>query len=176
MLAFNSSDPSDLDHPGDTNPNKVPLRDIMLSLWQAVTKRSVGDLMSFQYWAVVEASMKAAVPQAYQNMGKIRDDQEKVTGQLVVTRKGTEKGEQKSFQLLSKSFTGQTPLAAFYLASWILSASVLTRFSRTENTVFAIGLEKMAAEYAEFNTKEIDSFSIVWDHDEFDVTIELRHK
>lgn len=99
--AWNKGNPSDSKHPGDLNPDKRPLRDIMLSFWQSKTGKSVSELYDFKYETVVENSMKAAVPRAYIAMGKPLDEQEQESGTLMVARDGHRDGELEAFGILS---------------------------------------------------------------------------
>lgn len=102
QAAYNKGNPSNPSHPGDLNPKKVPMRDIVVSLWQYYTGRSVSGLSKFKYWEVQERSMVQAVPRAYAAMGKRLDDQEREGGVLIVTRKGKAKGEADAYKILRK--------------------------------------------------------------------------
>lgn len=95
-LLYNKGSPDDKTHPGDLNPNKVPLRDIILSFWQQKTGRSVRELYNFWYGAVSEASATSAVSGAYKAM-KVTFDHG-----ITIHREGPKDGEVEAFQLMSK--------------------------------------------------------------------------
>lgn len=97
-LLYNKGSPDDPTHPGDLNPNKVPLRDIILSFWQQKTGRSVRELYKFWYGAVSEQGAVNAVAGAYKAM-KLTFDRG-----TVVHREGPRSGEVEAFSLLSKQY------------------------------------------------------------------------
>lgn len=96
-LLYNKGNPDDATHPGDTNPNKVRLRDIILSFWQSKTGRSARELSSFLYGQVEEPSTVAAVRNAYEVMGAAFDHGE------LISECSERKGEEQAFKILSES-------------------------------------------------------------------------
>lgn len=61
----------------DSNPNKVPLRDILLSFWQYKKGKTVADLEFLLYQNVVEKNMVDMLPDIYALLGRNMDDDKK---------------------------------------------------------------------------------------------------
>lgn len=176
QAVYNKGDPANPKHPGDTNPKKVPLRDIMVSIWQQKTGRSISELSKFKYWEVLESTTVAAVPKAYKAMGKTLDDNEKTAGFLLVTRTGKANGESEAYKIMRKS-----QKLCFYVnicQPWGKEHQPwrdipTNKKMNTGDTTFSHGIKKLTQEYAEYNKKHIEAFIITWDYGTMDLLIEL---
>lgn len=94
--------------PGDTNPNRVPLRDIILSLWQSKTKRSAKELHGFKYINVVETATVALAQEACWWVQVGWDAWNETPGKTVVLKRNAKSDrEAKAFASMGESKKGK---------------------------------------------------------------------
>lgn len=83
----------------DTNPKKVPLRDIILSFWKYKKGRRVQDLEYIVYENVIEKDMRALLPEVYDILGRSMED-DMNNSALVTLRPSVGGNEERAYNLL----------------------------------------------------------------------------
>lgn len=68
----------------DDNPQKVPLRDILLSYWSGKNAKAVADLECLMYEFVVEQNLLEMLPEIYRLMGRNMADDMRNEGVFTV--------------------------------------------------------------------------------------------
>jgi len=67
------------------DPNRLPLRRILVETWRVFSKREVGDLKSVNYQEVINEEMVAAYPRIYSSLGRDFDPSAKPYAPVTIT-------------------------------------------------------------------------------------------